>query len=161
MDKIKVLFVCLGNICRSPMAAGLFTHLVEEAGLADRFEIDSAGTSAYHVGELADKRMRTTAASHGIRLTSRARQIRRQDLSDFDYILAMDRANFANIEGLKQPSATYRSEIVTMRTYDAENQGPDVPDPYYGGAGGFEEVYAILLRSNEEFLRSLREKHGL
>lgn len=166
MDKIKVLFVCLGNICRSPMAEGLFIHLAEEAGISDKFEIDSAGTSAHHAGELADRRMRTTAAAHGIALTTRSRQFRKQDLSEFDYILAMDRSNLSNIKSLQSPGAKYRAEVQLMRFYDEKvwalpNESEDVPDPYYGGDDGFEEVYDMLLRANKKLLQCLRDKHGI
>ena len=161
MDKIKVLFVCLGNICRSPMAEGMFDHLVKEAGLSDRSEIDSAGTSGYHVGELADKRMRTTAAANGIRLTSRSRQFRRQDLSDFDYVIAMDRSNMSNIRSLMHEGANYRADVRIMREFDPQPDSQDVPDPYYGGVDGFQEVYDILHRSNEAFLADIRSNHGL
>lgn len=143
------------------MAEGLFTHLVSEAGLRDRFEIDSAGTSAYHVGERADARMRMTAGQHGIPLTSHARQFVKQDLSEFDYVLAMDRSNYSNIKALQNPGATYRAEVRRMREFDPQPDSHDVPDPYYGGAQGFQEVYDILLRANQAFLAHLRDKHAL
>lgn len=161
MEKIKVLFVCLGNICRSPMAEGLFMHLVREAGLEDRFEIDSAGTSGYHEGELADRRMRETATSHGVRLTSRSRMFLEQDLHDFHYVVAMDSSNQRNILNLKKPGVDYPASVLMMRGFDPQPDSPDVPDPYYGGRNGFENVYDILLRSNERFLQHLRETHGL
>jgi protein-tyrosine phosphatase len=166
MDKIKVLFVCLGNICRSPMAEGLFIHLIESEGIADSFEVDSAGTSAYHAGDLADKRMRNTAASQGIALTTRSRQVLKQDLSEFDYVLAMDRTNLSNIKALQTPGANYRAKIVLMREYDSASdpergRDMDVPDPYYGGDNGFQEVYDILLRSNQKFLEEIRQTHAI
>lgn len=161
MEKVKVLFVCLGNICRSPMAEGIFEHLVEEAGLSDRFEIDSAGTSGFHAGELADKRMRETAMGHGISLTSRSRMFLEEDLKNFDYVLAMDRSNERNINTLRRASEDYPAEVLRMRSFDPEPDSHDVPDPYYGGLRGFEDVYDILLRSNKRFLDMLREKHGL
>lgn len=161
MEKIRVLFVCLGNICRSPMAEGAFQHYVDEAGLSDRFEIDSAGTSGYHAGERADARMRRTAAGHGVNLTSRSRQFRRQDLTDFDYVLAMDNANHRDIEATKNPGAEYHAEVLMMRKFDPEPDSMDVPDPYWSGQDGFELVYDILMRSNREFLDWLREKHSI
>lgn len=148
------------------MAEGLFIHLVESEGLADKFEIDSAGTSAYHAGELADRRMRTTAATEGIALTSRSRQILKQDLSEFDYVVAMDRSNLSNIKALGQAGANYRAKVFLMREYDPQSDPVrgvdlDVPDPYYGGDNGFREVYDILLRSNQKFLKEIRETQGI
>ena len=148
------------------MAEGLFIHLVESEGIADKFEIDSAGTSAYHAGEWADRRMRATAASHGIALTTKSRQFRKQDLSDFDHILAMDRSNLSNIKSMQSEGASYRGSVELMRAYDErvyarQSESLDVPDPYYGGEDGFEEVYDILWRSNLKLLEVLRNKHGI
>lgn len=161
MEQIKVLFVCLGNICRSPMAEGVFTHLVEEAGWSERFFIDSAGTSSHHAGELADRRMRETASGHGLTLTSRARQFVAADLDEFDYILPMDHSNLRNIESLIPPSGNHKGKIVLMRDFDPQPQDGNVPDPYYGGQDGFENVYRILLRSNQRLLSSIQEEQDL
>lgn len=157
---LKVVFVCLGNICRSPMAEGIFQHLVKEAGLKDRFEIDSAGTSGYHDGELADPRMRHTAERHGMKLTSRSRKFIREDFERFDYIIAMDRSNHRDIEALRDGSEG-DGVVHLMRDFDPEPDSLDVPDPYYGGEDGFEKVYRILRRSCETFLSKLTEKHAL
>jgi protein-tyrosine phosphatase len=161
MEKIGVLFVCLGNICRSPMAEGLFIDLVEKAGLRDRFKIDSAGTSGHHDGELADRRMRATASGHGIHLASVSRKLKRSDLSQFDYVVAMDNSNFRDIQSIQQPGVTYSAKVLKMREFDPQPDSIDVPDPYYGGADGFEDVFQILLRCNQTFLKHLRDSHGL
>lgn len=150
----KILFVCLGNICRSPMAEGIFLDLIEKKEISNDFFVDSAGTGAYHVGELPDNRMREIAYSHGILLTSKARQFIKEDFNEFDYILAMDESNFKNIIKLqpKNPNA----EVILMRNFDEKAIiDKNVPDPYYGGIDGFEEVYQILLRSNQKFLSSI------
>ncbi|MEM6763743.1 MAG: low molecular weight protein-tyrosine-phosphatase [Bacteroidota bacterium] len=161
MQKLRILFVCLGNICRSPMAEGLFTHKVSEAGLTDFFEIDSCGTGAWHAGERADVRMRETADSHGIALTSIARQVQTTDFSRFDYILPMDDSNLINLQRFVSRMNNAKATLVKMRFFDSEQPNADVPDPYYGGADGFEEVYRILDRSTQAFLEFLVEKHEL
>ncbi len=157
---LKIIFVCLGNICRSPMAEGVFLHLVRQAGLEDKFTVDSAGTSGYHEGELADQRMRHTAERHGIQLLSRSRKLLVEDLDRFDYIVAMDRENRRNIESLIRPQAPH-GKIVMMRDFDPKPDSPDVPDPYFGGNQGFEKVYQILLRSCDRLLKQLVQENGL
>lgn len=154
--RTSVLFVCLGNICRSPLAEGVFLHLVEAAGLGERFEIDSAGTGAWHVGELPDARATLVASQHGVELGSRARQITEEDLQHFDWVIAMDRENLRNIE--RMASATESdAEIHLLREFDSVQDGGDeVPDPYYGGASGFENVYEMVHRSCEVLLDRLR-----
>ncbi|MCP4521132.1 MAG: low molecular weight phosphotyrosine protein phosphatase [Cytophagales bacterium] len=149
--KTKVLFVCLGNICRSPMGEGAFLNLINEKGITDEFEVDSAGTAAYHVGNLPDKRMRETAYSHGVLLTSRARQFQKEDFHTFDYILAMDESNLKNINRLKPTNP--KAKVFLMREFDElVEQDKNVPDPYYGGIEGFEEVYQMLTRSSKTLL---------
>ena len=147
----SVLFVCLGNICRSPLAEGVFRHLVEEQGLADRFDIDSAGTGAWHVGEPPDGRATAVAQSHGVSLDSRARQVEGEDLERFDHILAMDRSNLHELQRMMDLFGA-EVELHLLRDYDPENDGDEVPDPYYGGAGGFEHVYTMVHRSCEALL---------
>lgn len=157
---IKVLFVCLGNICRSPMAEGVFKKLAKENSL--NTECDSAGTAAYHIGELPDERMRATGEKYNIKLTHRARQIKRDDFDKFDYIIAMDKSNYQNILNLKN-QVNYASEpkIMLMRSFDSQKENLEVPDPYYGGLSDFENVYEILLRSNQNFIDFLEEESKL
>ncbi len=161
MEAVKVLFVCLGNICRSPMAEGLFLDLIEKENISDKFEVDSAGTSGHHVGERADRRMRMTAESHGVELPSRSRQIKPNDLYTYDYILAMDRSNLRNIEALQHAGKPATAKILLMRKFDHEANGLDVPDPYYGGQDGFEDVYQMLQRSNIEFLEHVKTEQSI
>jgi protein-tyrosine phosphatase len=137
------------------MAEGIFLDLVENNNLEDEIEVDSAGTASYHIGELPDPRMRDTAIKNGINLVRPARQFVADDFYNFDYILAMDDSNFDNIMSLK-PNEEHRAEVFLMREFDEQNKGAGVPDPYYGGLGGFDEVFDILQRSNEEFLRFIR-----
>lgn len=144
---VGVLFVCLGNICRSPLAEGVFRALVRQAGVEHRFVIDSAGTADYHIGELPDPRTREVARSRGIELTSRARQVERADLDRFDYLLVMDSQNLRDVLRLARGTEV-RAEIRRLREFDPENGGDlDVPDPYYGGRSGFELVHDIVERS--------------
>lgn len=156
---LNVLFVCLGNICRSPLGEGIFKYLIEEEGLNDVIKVDSCGTSAYHIGELADKRMREVAFSHGVRLTSRARQLKKEDELEYDYIIAMDESNYQNI--LKKFEIPICNSLYLMREFDENNQSINVPDPYYGGIAGFEEVYQIVYRSSVKLLNKIKQDHGL
>jgi protein-tyrosine phosphatase len=146
----RVLFVCLGNICRSPAAEGVFRHLAAEAGIEDQFVIESAGTGAWHTGELADRRMRKAAAERGIDLTSRARQVTPADFDTFDQILAMDSSNLLDLQAIapKKHAATLR----LFRDLDPDAPGADVPDPYYGGPEGFDEVLDIVTRAGRVLL---------
>lgn len=150
----KICFVCLGNICRSPTAEGIFQHLVEEQGLSDYFEIDSAGTSAYHEGEAANSDSRHTAKKHGIPLHSKARQFQSPDLDYFDLILVMDDSNYANI--LRLASDHHEDKIGRIRNFDPDPGNGQVPDPYAGGIDGFENVFQIVKRSCKELLNELK-----
>lgn len=152
--KTRVLFVCLGNICRSPAAEGVFRHLVTEAGLTNRFTIDSAGTGAWHEGEKADRRMRQAAERRGIALTSIARQVTADDFERFDHVFAMDASNLRTLRSLAPPE--HRDKIRLFRDADPEAPGEDVPDPYYGGADGFEDVLDIVTRTGRVLLDELR-----
>ncbi|GAB4395832.1 MAG: low molecular weight protein-tyrosine-phosphatase [Microscillaceae bacterium] len=155
---MKVLFVCLGNICRSPMAEGIFSKLAAQSALA--LECDSAGTSAYHIGELPDERMRAVAEQNGIELTHRARQIAREDFDRFDYIIAMDKSNYDNLINLKnRVNHAAEPKIMLMRNFDTEKQNLEVPDPYYGTMADFELVFEILWRCNQNLIEFLEEEH--
>ena len=138
----KILFVCLGNICRSPLAEAVFLHLVEQAGLGD-MQVDSAGTSGWHEGERADPRSREVAARHGVAVPSRSRPVRDSDFQEFDLILAMDGSNLQNLQA--QCPSQHQHKLRLMRDWDPQGPG-DVPDPYYGGPSGFDDNYAMLKR---------------
>lgn len=148
----KVLFVCLGNICRSPLAEALFRKHVEERGLSDKYEIDSCGTAAYHIGDQPDSRSRANARKNGLEYTHNGRQVAESDFGEFDYIIPMDANNAAN---LRQADPTGDSHIELMRNYDPGYEGSDVPDPYYGGEQGFQNVFEILDRSTGNLLDKL------
>ena len=155
--RTRVLFVCLGNICRSPLAENVFRHLVEEAGLEERFEVDSAGTGSWHVGEPPDSRAAAVASARGVELRGRARQVTQNDLVTFDHVIAMDRDNLEELEHMaRRGEAT--AEIRLLRAYDPQPEGEEVPDPYYGGADGFENVFDIVSRSCRSLLASLTER---
>ncbi|MEL7833503.1 low molecular weight protein-tyrosine-phosphatase [Fodinibius sp. Rm-B-1B1-1] len=149
----KICFVCLGNICRSPTAEGIFQHLINERNLENHFEIDSAGTSAYHIGESANSKSQRTANKHGITLHSKARQFKISDLDYYDLILAMDNENLDNIRQLANGNDEHK--IGRMRDFDPQPGDGEVPDPYYGGPEGFENVFQIVKRSCENLLDEL------
>ena len=156
MKKIKVLFVCMGNICRSPTAEGVFTQLVKEKKLHDFFEIDSAGTHAYHVDEAPDLRAQKAARDRGVELSHlRARQVTYGDFEDFDYLLVMDDDNYDILIG-KCP-AEYKNKIHYLLDYAMTVNFREVPDPYYGGQYGFERVLDMVESAAEGFLASLKK----
>ncbi|MCP4038518.1 MAG: low molecular weight phosphotyrosine protein phosphatase [bacterium] len=158
---IRVCFVCLGNICRSPTAEGVMRKLVNEAGLADAIEIASAGTAGYHAGEKPDPRSREEAVRRGVRLESRARQFKAGDFRRFDYVLAMDGENLSDLQNLSDGSSPHAA-LSLLRSFDpAEPRGQDVPDPYYGGERGFERVYDICEAACRGLLRHITEERGL
>ena len=158
---IRVLFVCLGNICRSPLAEGVFRKKVEEAGFEDRFEIDSAGTGQWHVGQQADARMRSTAKRRGVNLDNlTARQMDRNDLHQFDHIFAMDRSNLNDTLYL-DPDGDHSTRVRLFREFDPEPDDYQVPDPYYGGPNGFDNVFDIVDRTAAAILDRFREIYGL
>lgn len=154
----RILFVCHGNICRSPMAEGMFRHLAHQHGRAAQYFIDSAGTHAEHIGEPPDHRMQATARRHGVTLSGRARQVSASDLDHFDLVIAMDRWNLRNLERLARDNAE-RAKIRLLRHYDPTAPDADVPDPWYGGPEGFEEVYDIVERSCTHLFNTL-ETHA-
>ncbi len=149
---IKVLFVCLGNICRSPVAEGIFAKLVKEKGLNQQISCDSCGTSNYHIGGSPDDRSSENALNNGLVLDHRARQFTKEDFENFDYILAMDAKNMADIKALENPAKNATYTLMMMRDFDGLGKGTDVPDPYFGGSSGFQDVFDILQRSNEGLL---------
>ena len=158
---VRLCFVCLGNICRSPTAEGIFAALVADAGLDEQILVDSAGTGAWHVGEPADLRSRQTARRRGVTLTSRARQFEARDFARFDYVLALDRENRRELAHLAPDSGAQR-KIHLLRRFDAESDGPDdVPDPYYGGHDGFDRVFDICHAACRGLLVFLIAEHGL
>lgn len=151
----RILFVCLGNICRSPLAEGIFRHQVEAAGLAQHFEIASAGTGDWHVGRPPDQRMIATAKERGVEIAhQRARHLRASDLERHDLILAMDRSNLANIRALAFPGAA-TSHVVLFRDFDPRPDSVEVPDPYYGGEEDFRQVFEIVERTSRALLDKL------
>ena len=137
-----MLFVCSGNICRSPLAEALFRHHAEAAGLGARFAVDSAGMHGYHEGERADPRTRRVAARHGVDVTSVARALTAEDLDRFDLIVAMDSGHRRQL--LSRAGAARSGKVRMMREFDPAADGPDVPDPYYDGEAAFERVHAIV-----------------
>jgi len=151
----KILFVCLGNICRSPSAEAVFRAKVEDAGLGDAFEVDSAGTLAYHQGKPADARMMDHAAKRGYRLTSIARKVLLQDFDAFDLLIAMDDDNYRELRALA-PDDAARAKVKRMMEYAPETGVTEVPDPYYGGAQGFERVLDLLETACGRLLADLR-----
>ena len=152
----RLCFVCLGNICRSPLAEGIFLHLAEQRGHADRFEVDSSGTGGWHVGNRPDPRSIAVAKKNGVHLPSRARQFDPADAEAFDLFLAMDGSNAETLIARGVPPHKVR----LMRGFDPAHAGdpdaaPDVPDPYYGGDDGFDQVYGMLVEACEGLLVSL------
>lgn len=155
-NPFKICFVCLGNICRSPTAEGIFQHLVNERDLESYFYIDSAGTSAYHIGEPANSKSQWVANQKGIKLHSKARRFERADLEEFDLVLAMDHENLKNIKHLNG-NPEYTEKIKLLREFDPQSENKAVPDPYYGGMQGFQDVFQIVHRSCENLLEKLEK----
>jgi protein-tyrosine phosphatase len=153
MKKIQVLFVCLGNICRSPLAEAIFKDKIKKKGLDKFIEADSCGTSNYHIGGSPDPRTITNAGKNGITINHCGRQLSVEDLEKFDFILAMDKSNYDNILRLPNSKA-FAHKVSLMREFDPVQKG-EVPDPYHGGEQGFQDVFDILDRSMEEFIGHL------
>lgn len=157
--KTSILFVCLGNICRSPAAEGIMISTAERRGMEDLLEIDSAGIGPWHVGELPDRRMRSHGADHGYDFSSRARQIRRDDLRRFDYIVVMDSENYHDVTSMARDEAE-RRKVRMMTDFCRHHPGHrSVPDPYYGGDRGFELVIELLEDACEGLLEHI-VSHG-
>jgi protein-tyrosine phosphatase len=154
---VKLLFVCMGNICRSPTAEGVMRSLLREEGLEDEIEIDSAGTGGWHAGAPPDSRATEAASRRGIVLEGAARQIRPQDFEDYDLVLVADRENLRDVRRIAPDAA--REKIHLLREFDPASSGDlDVPDPYYGGPGGFEEVLDLVEAACRGLLDEVRPR---
>ncbi len=155
---VKVLFVCLGNICRSPTAHGVFEKLLEDESLTHLIEVDSAGTAAYHIGKQPDQRSQVAARQRGIELSHlRARQAMAADFHEFDYVLAMDHENYANLASICPTGQEDKLRLFLSFAQDFDEQ--EVPDPYYGGDAGFEHVLDLVQNGAEGLLAHIRENH--
>jgi protein-tyrosine phosphatase len=157
---VKVLFVCLGNICRSPLAEGVFKNLVRERGLSSKISCDSAGTSPWHIGDHPDPRSVEIAEENGILLDHLGQQVSVGDFSEFDYIMAMDDSNKADLEHLERRYGG-KARVVKMMDFDNTSSGMNVPDPYYGGPEGFQRVFDMLTESCNNFIDHIVEESQL
>ena len=156
MKEYKILFVCLGNICRSPAAEGILKKLIKEQGLEDKISVDSAGTSGYHDGDLPDHRMRQHGAKRGYKFDSLSRRFTARDFDNFDIILAMDDSNYHNIIRLA-PDLDAEKKVFRMVDFSEKYQHDHIPDPYYSGADGFELVLDLLEDACEGLLNKLKK----
>lgn len=155
--KVSVLFVCMGNICRSPTAEGFFRKVVAEAGLADRIHIESAGTHAYHAGAAPDHRAQAAAERRGVALTHiRARRITDADFETFDYIFAMDKDNLGEL--LERAPEAHRDKVMLFLDFAGTGRAAEVPDPYYGGASGFELVLDLVEQASQRLLQRIQAR---
>lgn len=154
-EKVSVLFICMGNICRSPTAEGVFRHFVEQRGLQESIRIDSAGTHAYHSGEPSDRRAIAAAARRGYDMTGiRARRVRDEDFEEFDLVIAMDDQNLQNLQEMAGPALS--AKVSLFLDYSSGDVS-EVPDPYYGGAKGFERVLDLVEDASRGLLEMLRK----
>lgn len=157
---IRLCFVCLGNICRSPTAAGVMRHLIRAAKLDSVIEVESAGTSGYHQGDAPDARARAAGSRRSIEINGAARQFERADFARFDYVLAMDRENFEHLARIAPADAA--GKLFLLRRFDpAAPQGAAVPDPYYGGDAEFDEVLELCVAACQGLLEHVRREHSL
>jgi protein-tyrosine phosphatase len=153
---VRILFVCMGNICRSPLAQGVFENVLRREGLEDEVFVDSAGTGHWHIGSPPDERALSAASLQGLDISSqRARQIRPEDCNSFDYILTMDEDNYHTISSLCQGSAVVRPFL----DFATDSPEREVPDPYYGGPDGFERVLDLVEEASEGLLEDIHERH--
>jgi len=156
MEKIKVLFVCMGNICRSPTAEGVFTKMIDEEGVSGRFEVDSAGTHAYHEGEAPDLRAQKAAQARDVKLKHlKARKVVNGDFEDYDYILAMDQDNYSILT--EACSEEHQQKIKYFLEFAPNLKNHEVPDPYYGGRYGFETVLDLVEEASAGFISTLKK----
>jgi protein-tyrosine phosphatase len=156
-EPTRILFVCLGNICRSPLAEGIFLDEIQKRGLKKEFAADSAGTAGYHIGEDPDHRSIRTAENHGIHLNHKGRKFVEADFDRFDYILAMDKSNKQDILSLSKGKVSWEEKVFKLREFDPMPENGDVPDPYYGGIDGFEKVFQMLERSIGNFIDKIKK----
>lgn len=160
-DPIRIQFVCLGNICRSPLAEAVFREQVRNAGLEDYFVVDSSGTGKWHVGEGADQRMRQTARRNGVSLDDHsASQFAPEDLARYDHIFVMDKDNLHDVLYFDE-NDEHNGKVRLFREFDPEPGDFQVPDPYYGGKDGFDNVYAIVERTAQTLLERLIDEYDL
>jgi protein-tyrosine phosphatase len=159
-QKIKIIFVCLGNICRSPIAEAVFKKIIEEKKLASEFFIDSAGTSGYHDGEMADPRTRRVAEQDGILITHLSRKFNMSDFLNFDYIIAMDKTNVTTLNQFARTEEE-RSKIKLFREFESGSKEHEVPDPYYGNTDSFIQVQKIVKIASNAFLSFLIDEHQI
>lgn len=157
---VKVLFICLGNICRSPAAHGVFEHFVEEEGLTDKIFVDSAGTSGFHRGEMADARMIEHAGRRGFELRSLSRKLVAKDYDEFDYLIVMDNSNHKNTLALARSSED-EEKVLKMVDFCPSFSDKEVPDPYYGGEAGFEHVLDLVEEGSRKLLEKIKSEHKL
>lgn len=153
---IRILFLCMGNICRSPAAHCVFQQMVDTAGLSDQFEIESAGTIGFHIGEPPDRRMQAALRSRGVPIIGKARALRAEDLDYYDHILAMDSENFRHVRQL-DPEGRYTNKLELFCKYCTEHTETEVPDPYYGGDRGFDHVIDLIQDGCAGLLKRLRQ----
>jgi len=156
---VKVLFVCMGNVCRSPMAEGVLRRMLQDRGLADKVYVDSAGTHSYHIGSAPDERSQATASRRGVDLSMiRVRRVVTEDLAVFDYVLAMDRENYDYLHALSTHPER-RDKVRLLLDFASDWPEQEVPDPYYGGLNGFERVMDLLEAAAEGLLLHIRERY--
>ena len=158
---VNVLFVCLGNICRSPLAEGILKDKVEQKGLTNHIKIDSAGTSGWHINEAPDRRSADIALRNGIKLDHSGCQLLSEDFTRFDYIIAMDAQNYNDIIKLQDSNPDGNAEVYLIQEFDDKQSGHDVPDPYYGGPNGFQLVFDMLDESISNFLDHIIRHHNI
>ena len=155
---ISVLFVCMGNICRSPTAEGVFRHIVNEKNLQDIIKIDSAGTHAYHIGESPDARSQATAKSRGVDISAqKARKVKATDFERYDYVIAMDHSNYENLKSLS--TVEQQRKIHLFMDFTSAWDNTEVPDPYYGGADGFNNVFDMVQSASEGLLNTIIKRN--
>ena len=156
----KIMFVCMGNICRSPLAEAVFHKMISENNLHDKYLSDSSGVTGYHIGERADHRMRETASGHGVIINHRAKKLTQKHIREYDLVLAMD---YSNMQEIKQIAGNiFNSEKIKMfRDFDpVQNDGKEVPDPYYGCPKGFDNVYTIVERTCKSLLDIMEKQNA-